>query len=143
MASKLGNWLQESRKSKGLSREAFAEILNGYGYEVKASAIAWWETEGKPPADDAELMHILSDFFKTPYIDVLRIAGFDIPYPELDEARQLILAAFDSGDLGRLVRVAIEELDKKDAHRYERLESSANDAETGTDTAGATATGRR
>jgi transcriptional regulator with XRE-family HTH domain len=143
--NRFGAWIREQRDSRQMTREDLIAALKGYGKTVAPSTLTTWEQGGSnAPIHDNEFVEAIARIFGLPVVEVFRGAGYAVDaYPELDEARQLILAAFDSGDLGRLVRVAIEELDKKEAHRYERLESSSNDTETGAGTADAAATGRR
>lgn len=108
----LGKWIQTQRKREGLSQEALAVLLKEYGQDFSPSTISWWERgQTNPPVHDVAFIHALSEIFRTTEADVLRGAGYNIPFPDnLDERQKNLLAAYERGDLQEMMRIALNKV---------------------------------
>lgn len=139
----LGKWIRQKRQDKHLTLEEFLEELKVYYKAVGRSTLSAWENgETNPPIHDNEFAEALARIFSVSVADVLKGAGFELgaAYEELDEQRRRLLEAYDSGDLERLVRVALSKLDAQHESQSHRLEM---DGDEGTGSADATREARR
>lgn len=108
----LGKWIQTQRKREGLSQEALVALLKEHGQDFSPSTISWWEREQtNPPVHDVAFIRALADIFKTTDAEVLRGAGYHLPFPDnLDERQQKLLAAYERGDLQEMMRIALDKV---------------------------------
>lgn len=156
-----GSWLRtmRNRAVRGdhtMTQEEFAsELKLHYVKRVKEgdyeddkvfskSAVSTWESGGKnAPLQDNEFVEAVARVFGVTTADVLRGSGYDLGpayESELDEQRRILLEAYDSGNLERMVRIALEAHAKQHSD-YSRLASNdSGEATTGSE---ATTSGRR
>lgn len=108
----LEKWIQTQRKQIGVSQEALAALLKDYGQDFSPSTISWWErNQTNPPVHDVAFIHALAEIFRTTDAEVLRGAGYDIPFPDsLDDRQKKLLAAYERGDLQEIMRIALNKV---------------------------------
>lgn len=108
----LGKWIRTQRKREGHSQESLAALLKERGQDFSPSTISWWE-QGRtnPPVHDVTFIRALAEVFNTTDAEVLRGAGYDLPFPDnLDERQQKLLAAYERGDLQEIMRIALDKV---------------------------------
>jgi transcriptional regulator with XRE-family HTH domain len=114
--------------------------------EISKSTVSTWENGVKtPPLHDNEFVEAIAKVFSVSVADVLKGSGYDLGpayESELDEQRRILLEAYDSGDLARLVRIALEAHDKR-GQLYSRLESKEDTNTSEGEGSTATTSGRR
>jgi transcriptional regulator with XRE-family HTH domain len=141
----MGLWLRTMRERHNKTQE---ELLADFKREYKPvakSTLSTWENEtANAPIHDNLFIEAVARIFNVSVADVLKGSGYDLGpayQNELDEQRRILLEAFDSGDLAKLVRIALEAHDKR-GQLYSRLESKDTDTSEGEGST-ATTSGRR
>jgi transcriptional regulator with XRE-family HTH domain len=133
-----GGWLKtmRNRTIRGdhtMTQDEFAAELKQYysksssedNKPLSKAAVSTWESGAKnPPLGDKDFIDAVARIFDVTGADVLKAAGYNLGpayEAELDEQRKRLLAAYDSGDLERLVRVALSRLDEQGEAQAHRL----------------------
>lgn len=110
-----GAWIRQMRDGRNITREELVQALKERGKPVAPSTLTSWEKgDVNAPIHDNQFVEVIAQIFDVSVAEVLKGAGFDLgaAYEGLDEPRRRLLEAYDSGDLERLVRLALIELDK-------------------------------
>lgn len=130
-ANTFGQWIRQMRESRHMTREDLIAALKARGKTVAHSTLTTWEHEGaNPPIHDPEFVQTIASVFNVTGAEVLMGAGFSLgpAYEGLDEDQKLLLMAYESGDLERLIRTALMAKDKQGGGGdYSRLATTEND----------------
>jgi transcriptional regulator with XRE-family HTH domain len=133
--NQMGSWIRTMRERHRMTQEDFIEALKHYyGKGIAKSTLSGWEGGQKnPPIEDSAFISALAKVFSVTTAEVLQGSGYELgaAYEGLDEPRRRLLEAYDSGDLERLVRLALIELDKGKERSSHRLDVDDNDEGAG------------
>lgn len=123
--NQMGSYIRTMRERHHMNQDDFIDALkHAYGKGIARSTLSGWESGQKnPPLEDNGFIEALATIFNVTVADVLKGSGYNLgpAYEELDEQRKRLLAAYDSGDLERLVRVALSRLDEQSESHAHRL----------------------
>jgi transcriptional regulator with XRE-family HTH domain len=132
--NQMGSYIRTMRDRHHMNQDDFIDALkHAYGKGIAKSTLSGWESGQKnPPIEDNNFIEALATIFSVTTADVLKGSGYNLgpAYEELDEQRKRLLAAYDSGDLERLVRVALSKLDEETEAQAHRL-GTHGDEDTG------------
>lgn len=117
--NQMGSWIRTMRERHNKTQEELMADLKREYKVVAKSTLSTWENEtANPPIHDNAFVEAVAKIFNVTVAEVLKGSGYKLGQAyesELDEGRRLLLEAYDSGDLERLVTMALE------AHRQQRL----------------------
>jgi transcriptional regulator with XRE-family HTH domain len=128
----MGKWIATMRERHNMTQEALlAEFKREYKPVAKSTLSAWENETATPPVQDNQFVEAVARIFKVSGADVLKGSGYNLGQAyesELDEGRRLLLEAYDSGDLARMVKIALE-AHARQHQNYSHLESTDGTSE--------------